>query len=195
LRGGLNTYLYVEGNPLKYIDPYGLDNYFIEGSLGIGYKTNPNEGYGGKVSGGIFINIGDGNGNLITNDGKGNINSYTLHLDAGIYGSPERLEVGGGASAGIYVGCIAGDRHSFEEATTNINAPIFPGVSTTQMFKYGTEVDLLSGKTDFTDNHVGQSYGIGYGGEFSKTTQITNSLSIGDAVRNIGNFFNFLSGN
>jgi len=194
LSGGINTYGYVGGNPIKYIDPFGLRNFFIGGSFGIGGKTKrDNEIDLYKLSGGAFINIGDGNGNLITNDGKGNLNSLTLHLDAGLFGAAEKLELGGGATAGINVGCVDGDRRSFEDATTNINASIpFTPFSTSQIFELGTKVDLLSGDTDFVDKHIGQSYGFGIGGEGSETTQVTNSLAVGDIVRGASKLYDYI---
>ena len=52
LRGGLSTYGYVNGNPLAYIDPYGLDSLMLGGSvsaIAIGGFT---------LSGGVYVSWG-----------------------------------------------------------------------------------------------------------------------------------------
>jgi RHS repeat-associated protein len=44
LRGGLNTYGYVRGNPLRYIDPLGLDIYTLFGGAEIPFVGGVNVG-------------------------------------------------------------------------------------------------------------------------------------------------------
>ena len=57
LGGGLNTYAYVSGNPLKNSDPYGLFTWGLSGGFGASYK--------GKAVGGSITISFDHNGEFI----------------------------------------------------------------------------------------------------------------------------------
>jgi RHS repeat-associated protein len=85
LSGGINTYTYVDNNPLRYIDPLGLLGLWIEGSspgepgphqsLGIGDPNGANQTYSFGVMAGQSPIGGTGSVYLDSNKG-GSVNKY-----------------------------------------------------------------------------------------------------------------------
>ena len=64
LEGGLNTYAYVEGNPLKYVDPLGLKGLYCQRPLG---DYSGNNGAGPLALNHQFICVTDANGKFVCN--------------------------------------------------------------------------------------------------------------------------------
>jgi RHS repeat-associated protein len=75
LRGGLNTYGYVGGNPLSFVDPLGLFSLLVGGS------ANSTAGFGVAGGGGAYVTTGGDNENSGT--GVYGTNSETVGLNAG----------------------------------------------------------------------------------------------------------------
>ena len=94
LNGGINTYAYVENNPLKNIDPYGLVTY----SIGIGASFQ-------KTAAGTFCEGNSVSGGLFAEGGAGSFGGGSVgygESGAAVSGGIN-IGVGGGAAAGSQV--------------------------------------------------------------------------------------------
>lgn len=98
LRGGINTYSYVGGNPVSYVDPYGL--FTLVGGVGGSFASGP----GAEGSAGVYFNPG----------------LFGQQADAGTFVSGG---VGAGANVGLnaYGGVVFGDASNVNSPFVNVN--------------------------------------------------------------------------
>jgi RHS repeat-associated protein len=146
LAGGVNTYGYVKGNPIRYIDPLGLVNFFVTGGGYVAAGTT-----GGELSSGFYANVD-----------KTGITELGALVNDSPEGSQSALGLGGGLGAAV--GFVFG-------TPSDLAGPFQNG----HFSFFAVSIDIFADKDgNVVGGGVGLGPGLGGGVTKSNTTLYTS---------------------